>query len=465
MSVNSADQLVIRQISDEMVSKFSAVKDTDHYSDRNPFLVSDWMSLTEESGLEWFPTVDTGVGNQTDLDPIFDLSVDPKPVPKRLANKRGLEVLSRGSFNMESYRPIEPELDLSHIMSRPKARLYGLTGVNSDSVDLPRTLKIENLLGSITKTDIRQMYSDFGAVIRVVLRYDLNPNLRCAYVQFEDHKSARHAHHKTDHLWWLGCRLRVSWNNTNEDLPYDRFIGTTDVYKHYIVLVDETVRHITKEYLRSVFDGFGLISYTSVSIDSFSTRNGKSFGFVHFCRRADAERAVNKMNGPFIKCSLISSNGFCIFEKHPNWEPMDVKYVQNLTNRFNRTIHCTGLKWKTCHQSITIIFQAFGPIKEILILTDEFSSRQSALIKFETNRSAALAITATNGVIVFGEKLNVFWSEYKSRKQIDEERVDKEEEGEEDYDSYLSDDPFIDDNSIEEIIDSNSEDKKNYYEI
>lgn len=63
--------------------------------------------------------------------------------------------------------------------------------------------------------------------------------------------------------------------------------------------------HSNEEDLRKLFEPFGLVSSVSVMVDRVTGRN-RGIGFVRMDSDADANKAINKLNGKEIEGRFIT---------------------------------------------------------------------------------------------------------------------------------------------------------------
>ncbi|UYV75187.1 TRA2B, partial [Cordylochernes scorpioides] len=78
----------------------------------------------------------------------------------------------------------------------------------------------------------------------------------------------------------------------------------------------------------------------------------------------------------------------------------------------NRCIGVFGLNMNTKEEALREIFSEYGPIKDIVIVTDNQTkrSRGFAFCYFEKLRDAALARKMLNGTVIDGRKIRVDFS-------------------------------------------------------
>jgi len=183
---------------------------------------------------------------------------------------------------------------------------------------------------------------------------------------------------------------------------------------------------VTHQTLYDAFQPFGLISEAKVMID-WESHKSRGYGFVSFCEKADAERAMSEMNGKTIgrrevrinwavrkqsigaasedeKSSTTSSNPTRSSITNSNTSLEQI--IQTAPACCKNTLYVGNLPSSCNEQLIREKFQLFGAIQEVRI----FSTY--GFISFEQKEHAANAILEMNGKALDGGGLpiRVSWS-------------------------------------------------------
>lgn len=154
------------------------------------------------------------------------------------------------------------------------------------------------------------------------------------------------------------------------------------------------------------------------------TGRSRGYGFVAFRERADAEKAISKMDGEWlgsrtIRCNWANQKGQpsisqqqamaamgmnpATFGHHhfPTHGIQSYDMVVNQTPQWQTTCYVGNLTPYTTQNDIVPLFQNFGYVVETRMQAD----RGFAFVKMDTHENAAMAICQLNGYNVNGRPL------------------------------------------------------------
>jgi len=144
----------------------------------------------------------------------------------------------------------------------------------------------------------------------------------------------------------------------------------------------------------------------------------KGYAFVSFVKQAEAENAIQSMNGQWIGSKSIRTNWSTrklmpprentknggIGSKNNNKQSYEEIY--NQSSPTNTTVYCGGFLPNVINDELMHKhFQQFGPIQDVRV----FKDKGYAFIKFVTKESATKAIEHTHNSEVNGYPVKCFW--------------------------------------------------------
>jgi nucleolysin TIA-1/TIAR len=210
----------------------------------------------------------------------------------------------------------------------------------------------------------------------------------------------------------------VNWayqsNSTNKE----------DTSSHFHIFVGDLSNEVNDEILLQAFSAFGSVSEARVMWD-MKTGRSRGYGFVAFRDRADAEKALNAMDGEWlgsraIRCNWANQKGqpsisqqqamaamgmtpTTPFGHHhfPTHGVQSYDMVVQQTPQWQTTCYVGNLTPYTTQNDLVPLFHNFGYVLETRLQAD----RGFAFIKMDTHENAAMAICQLNGYNVNGRPL------------------------------------------------------------
>lgn len=178
------------------------------------------------------------------------------------------------------------------------------------------------------------------------------------------------------------------------------------------------------EVLTQAFSAFGSVSEARVMWD-MKTGRSRGYGFVAFRDRAEADKALNSMDGEWlgsraIRCNWANQKGqpsisqqqamaamgmtpTTPFGHHhfPTQGIQSYEMVVQQTPQWQTTCYVGNLTPYTSQGDLVPLFQNFGYVLETRLQAD----RGFAFVKMDTHENAAMAICQLNGYQVNGRPL------------------------------------------------------------
>ncbi|XP_063928887.1 cytotoxic granule associated RNA binding protein TIA1 isoform X3 [Zophobas morio] len=181
-----------------------------------------------------------------------------------------------------------------------------------------------------------------------------------------------------------------------------------DTSKHHHIFVGDLSPEIETQTLREAFAAFGEISDCRVVRDP-QTLKSKGYGFVSFIKKAEAESAINAMNGQWLGSRSIRTNWATRKPPAPkseaNSKPMSFDEIYNQSSATNCTVYCGGITNGLCEDLLQKTFLPYGIIQEIRV----FKEKGYAFIRFSTKESATHAIVGVHNSEIGGQTVKCSW--------------------------------------------------------
>ncbi|XP_004533644.1 nucleolysin TIAR isoform X1 [Ceratitis capitata] len=275
----------------------------------------------------------------------------------------------------------------------------------------PKTLYVGNLDGSVSEELLIALFSQMGPVknCKIIREPGNDPY---AFIEYSTYQAATTALTAMNKRLFLDKEIKVNWATSPGNQP------KTDISSHHHIFVGDLSPEIETETLREAFAPFGEISNCRIVRDP-QTMKSKGYAFVSFVKKAEAENAIQAMNGQWIGSRSIRTNWSTRKlppprESTKSGSGMGMKgnirhtfeEVYNQSSPTNTTVYCGGFPPNVISDEVMHKhFIQFGPIQDVRV----FKDKGYAFIKFVTKESAARAIEHTHNSEVHGNQVKCFW--------------------------------------------------------
>lgn len=277
----------------------------------------------------------------------------------------------------------------------------------------PRTLYVGNLDPSVTEDLLCALFGQMGSVKSCkIIREGANDPY--AFIEYANHQSATTALTAMNKRSFFEKEMKVNWATSPGNQP------KTDTSTHHHIFVGDLSPEIETETLREAFAPFGEISNCRIVRDA-QTLKSKGYAFVSFVKKAEAENAIQAMNGIWLGSRSIRTNwsirklpaprdngsggGGGMGKGAKNSRPT-YDEVYNQSSPTNTTVYCGGFQPNTLTEEIMQRhFSPFGSIQDIKI----FKDKGFAFVKFTTKESATHAIEQSHNTEINGCNVKCFW--------------------------------------------------------
>ncbi|KAF7284928.1 TIA1 cytotoxic granule associated RNA binding protein Rox8 [Rhynchophorus ferrugineus] len=268
----------------------------------------------------------------------------------------------------------------------------------------PKTLYVGNLDISVSEDLLCTLFSQIGPVkgCKIIREPGNDPY---AFVEFTNHQSASTALIAMNKRVFLEKEMKVNWATSPGNQP------KTDTSNHHHIFVGDLSPEIETETLREAFAPFGEISNCRIVRDP-QTLKSKGYAFVSFVKKAEAENAIQAMNGQWLGSRSIRTNWSTRKPPPPRTEkaPQNKKQitfdeVYNQSSPTNTTVYCGGFSSGLTEDLVQKTFARFGQIQDIRV----FKEKGYAFIKFVTKESATHAIETIHNTEINGHTVKCFW--------------------------------------------------------
>lgn len=275
----------------------------------------------------------------------------------------------------------------------------------------PKTLYVGNLDPSVTEELLLTLFGQIGMVrsCKIIREAGNDPY---AFLEFENHQSAATALSAMNRRLFLDKEMKVNWATSPGNQP------KLDTSQHHHIFVGDLSPEIETETLREAFAPFGEISNCRIVRDP-QTLKSKGYAFVSFVKKAEAENAIQAMNGQWLGSRSIRTNWSTRKPPPPkeatskinnsrsaSTKTASFEEIYNQTGPNNTTVYCGGFQPNVLTDEMLYKhFNQFGSIQDIRL----FKDKGYAFIKFSSKDSAARAIENTHNSEVQGYHVKCFW--------------------------------------------------------
>lgn len=270
----------------------------------------------------------------------------------------------------------------------------------------PKTLYVGNLDHSVSEDLLCALFGQMGTIksCKIIREAGNDPY---AFIEFTSHQSATTALTAMNKRLFLDKEMKVNWATSPGNQP------KADTSTHHHIFVGDLSPEIETETLRDAFAPFGEISNCRIVRDSHTLKS-KGYAFVSFVKKAEAENAIQAMNGQWLGSRSIRTNWST--RKPPPPRDSSAKgsksgrptyeEVYSQTSSTNTTVYCGGFPANTITEDVMHKhFGQFGSIQDIRI----FKDKGFAFIKFTTKDAATHAIEKTHNTDIAGHPVKCFW--------------------------------------------------------
>lgn len=272
----------------------------------------------------------------------------------------------------------------------------------------PKTLYVGNLDASVTEDFLCALFGQIGEVkgCKIIREPGNDPY---AFLEFTNHTAAATALAAMNKRVFLDKEMKVNWATSPGNQP------KTDTSNHHHIFVGDLSPEIETHILREAFAPFGEISNCRIVRDP-QTLKSKGYAFVSFVKKADAEAAIQAMNGQWLGSRSIRTNWST--RKPPANRPNEgapsskrakqptFDEVYNQSSPTNTTVYCGGFTSNVITEELMQnTFSQFGQIQDIRVFRD----KGYAFIRFTTKEAAAHAIEAVHNTEISGHTVKCFW--------------------------------------------------------
>ncbi|XP_065166930.1 cytotoxic granule associated RNA binding protein TIA1 [Atheta coriaria] len=268
----------------------------------------------------------------------------------------------------------------------------------------PKTLYVGNLDGTVSEDLLCTLFAQIGPVkgCKIIREPGNDPY---AFVEFANHQSASTALAAMNKRVFLDKEMKVNWATSPGNQP------KTDTSNHHHIFVGDLSPEIETDTLREAFAPFGEISNCRIVRDP-QTLKSKGYAFVSFVKKAEAETAIQAMNGQWLGSRSIRTNWSTRKPPPPRADKPQQRSKQptyeevyNQTSPTNSTVYCGGFTNGISEDLMQQTFAQFGVIQDIRV----FKDKGYAFIRFSSKESATHAIEAIHNSEINGQVVKCFW--------------------------------------------------------
>jgi len=275
--------------------------------------------------------------------------------------------------------------------------------------DEDRTLHVGNLDERVTEEFIGALFGQVGQVTGIQLITGATPK-PYAIVQLVDHNTAAYALQMMNNRMVFESTIEVKWISMDPVLE-----KKASASQHSHIFVGDLSADVTNEVLKQTFEQFGEVSSAKIIMDPHTLKS-KGYGFVSFPQRADAERAIEQMNGQVIGKRTVRTNWASRKSNFGDSRDDDNRFdasggnltyeqILSQTGPENTTVFVGNVRLDATDEDVLSEFYRFGDIVEIR----RFKSYGNIFLKFDSKEKAARTIHEMNGTELMGQMLRCSW--------------------------------------------------------
>lgn len=271
----------------------------------------------------------------------------------------------------------------------------------------PKTLYVGNLDHSVSENLLVALFGQMGAIkgCKIIREAGNDPY---AFIDFMNHQSASTALTAMNKRSFLEKEMKVNWATSPGNQP------KADTSGHHHIFVGDLSPEIETETLREAFAPFGEISNCRIVRDTHTLKS-RGYAFVSFVKKAEAENAIQAMNGQWLGSRSIRTNWSTrkppppreLTKSGPN-KPGRQQYdeVYGQTSATNTTVYCGGFPPNVISEELMHKhFSLFGGIQDVRV----FKDKGYAFIKFLTKESATHAIEHSHNTDINSYPVKCYW--------------------------------------------------------
>ncbi|GMM35591.1 Pub1 protein [Saccharomycopsis crataegensis] len=170
-------------------------------------------------------------------------------------------------------------------------------------------LYVSGLPKSVTEEMLRELFNVTGQVQSVKILFDKNrPGYNYAFIEYDNGQSAEMAKHTLSGRSINNSEISINWAFQSQSTK------TTDTFN---LFVGDLSSEVNDDLLGKTFGGFQSLTSAHVMWD-MQTGRSRGYGFVSFNDQAEAEQALQTMNGEWIGGRQIRLNWASHKQKIPS---------------------------------------------------------------------------------------------------------------------------------------------------
>ncbi|XP_040823189.1 polyadenylate-binding protein 4-like [Ochotona curzoniae] len=264
------------------------------------------------------------------------------------------------------------------------------------------SLYVGDLHPDVTEDLLFKKFSAVGPVLSIRVCRDLltRRSLGYAYVNFLQLADAQKALDTMNFDIVKGRAIRLMWSQR------DAYLRKSGIGNVFIKNLDKSIDNKT---LYECFSAFGKILSSKVMSDD---QGSKGYAFVHFQNQMAADRAIEEMNGKFLKDCKVFVGRF------KNRRDREAELRNNASEFTNVYIKNFGDDMDD--ERLRDIFSKYGRIVSVKVMTNPYGkSRGFGFVSFDSHEAAKRAVEEMNGEDINGQPLFVGRAQKKVERQAE----------------------------------------------
>ncbi|XP_036126979.1 polyadenylate-binding protein 1-like [Molossus molossus] len=273
---------------------------------------------------------------------------------------------------------------------------------------------INHLDKSVDNKALYDMFSSFGNILSCKVACDENGSKGHGFVHFETREAAENAIESMNGMLLHDRKIFVGQFKPPNEREAERRARVEEFTNVYIKNFGEDM---SDECLMDLFGKFGPI--LSVKVMTDDSGKSKGFGFVRFECHADAQKAVEELDGKELDGKQIYvSRAQKKKEREIELKQKLEEIKQNKITKYHGVnLYVKNLADGIDDERLYKEFSPFGTITSAKVMMEGGRKRGFGFVCFSSPEEAMKAVAEMNGKIVSNKPLYVSFAQYKEERQ------------------------------------------------
>ena len=278
-----------------------------------------------------------------------------------------------------------------------------------DDQNAPKSLYVGHLHPKVSEELLSELFSKYGDINSCKVFPETPGQDPYAFVEFKKRDDADHARAAMNdrRIFDKNIIVRFATNKTNQK---------RDLSNDYHIFVGDLSPEIQPTDLAKAFQSYGKITSVRIMKDN-NTGKSKGFAFLSFQSKAEAEKAIEDMNGQFIGSRQIRTNWASrkgpgdgdnpagAGAKGPGFKSISYSEALSSSTPTNTTVYFGNLPDSVTDPELRNLVSEYGTPTDVKL----FADKRYAFIRMSTHEEAAMCICKLHGHPMQDTYIKCFW--------------------------------------------------------